>query len=208
VPVGATTGLITVTTPARSAVSPDTFRVPSLAISPLHATVVVEKTRRFTLTVFDAPDQRGFWSVEGIEGGNEVVGTITPDGLYLAPAEVPVPATVRIRATSVPFPLLFAEADITIGPPAAFVSSAPSDLRVVRPGTGDPGGLAPNVTAAGPPTIRLVRPGLGDVGGLSTSITVAGPPYVSVVRPGTGDTNGLASNVTVARPHDIKVQRP
>jgi YD repeat-containing protein len=232
VPTGATTGLITVTTPVGSTLSPDTFRVPRLTISPLHASVSVEKSRRFRVNVFDSPDQRGFWSVDGIEGGNEVVGTITSDGVYQAPAEVPDPATVRIRVTSVSFPVLFAEADITIGPPVAFVIAGPSSLRVARPGTGDPGGLALNVTAAGPSTLRLSRPGLGDADGLSTNVTVAGPPHVAVTRPGTGDptgleinvtvaspasvtvvpgsggADGLTSNVTVARPHDIKVQRP
>jgi YD repeat-containing protein len=232
VPIGATTGPITVTTPAASAVSPDPFRVPRLTVSPLHASVAVEKTRRFTVTFIDSPEKRGLWSVDGIEGGNDTVGTITPDGLYLAPAEVPDPPTRRIRVTSFQFPILFAEADITIGPPVAFVTSAPSDVRVVRPGVGDPGGLALNLTAAGPFAIRLARPGLGDVGGLSSNVTVAGPPHVVATRPGTGDSTGLeinvivgapasvtvvrpatggpegeASNVTVARPHDIKVQR-
>jgi hypothetical protein len=195
--------------------------------------VAVEKNRQFTVNAFDSPDQRGFWSVDGIEGGNEVVGTITSDGVYRAPAEVPDPATVRIRVTSVSFPVLFAEADITIGPPVAFVIAGPSNLRAARPGTGDPGDLALNVTAAGPSTIRLSRPGLGDADGLSTNVTVASPPHVAVTRPGTGDPTGLdinvtvaspasvtvvlpasgtaggqASNVTVARPHDIKVRRP
>ncbi len=208
VPIGATSGPITVTTPVGSAVSPDPFRVPSLTISPLHASVVVEKSRQFTATVVDWPDQRGFWSVEGIEGGNEVVGTITPNGLYTAPAEVPVPATVRIRVTSVPFPTLFADADITIGPPVAFVVAGPFDVRVVRSGTGDPGGLALNLTTAGPHTIRVVRPGLGDVGGLSANVTVAAPPYVAVTRPGTGDPTGLPINVIVGAPASVKVVRP
>jgi YD repeat-containing protein len=208
VPIGATTGSITVTTPAGSAVSPDPFRVPRITISPLHASVVVEKSRRFTVTILDSPDQRGFWSVEGIEGGNEVVGTITPDGLYSAPAEVPDPATVRIRVTSVQFPLLFAEADITIGPPVAFVVAGPSNLRAVRSGTGDPGGLPLNVTSSGPPLIRLTRPGLGDAGGLSTNVTVAGPPRVVVTRSGTGDPTGLEINVTIASPASVKVVLP
>jgi hypothetical protein len=55
------------------------------------------------------------WSVNGIPGGNATVGTITPEGLYVAPA-VPPPAPVTIRATSVADPAVSDDVTITIVP--------------------------------------------------------------------------------------------
>lgn len=60
------------------------------------------------------------WSVNGVQGGNSTVGTISAAGLYQAPAAVPSPATVTIRATSVSTPTAYDEKAITIvnpGPP-------------------------------------------------------------------------------------------
>jgi PKD repeat protein len=60
------------------------------------------------------------WSVNGVQGGNSTVGTITPAGLYTAPAAVPDPASVTIRATSVSTPTASDQKSITIvnpGPP-------------------------------------------------------------------------------------------
>jgi hypothetical protein len=39
--------------------------------------------------------------VNGIAGGNSVVGTIAPSGAYRAPVSVPNPATVTVSATAV-----------------------------------------------------------------------------------------------------------
>ncbi len=39
------------------------------------------------------------WRVNGVPGGNSAVGTISSNGLYRAPARVPSPATVKVRAT-------------------------------------------------------------------------------------------------------------
>src|SRR4051812_27076889 len=53
----------------------------------LHATVA-----------HDAPGVT--WSVDGVEGGDDAVGTITTDGFYTAPASVPAGGTVTIEARS------------------------------------------------------------------------------------------------------------
>jgi hypothetical protein len=68
------------------------------------------------------------WSVSGAAGGNAQVGTITPAGLYTAPAAVPSGGAVTIRAASVASPGAAAEGRIAIvAPPAA--RPAPSGLR-------------------------------------------------------------------------------
>lgn len=56
------------------------------------------------------------WSVNGIEGGNTTVGTISADGTYTSPDSIPDPDTVLIRATSVEEPSLSAEITLTIQP--------------------------------------------------------------------------------------------
>jgi len=68
------------------------------------------------------------WSVSGAAGGNAQVGTITPAGLYTAPAAVPPGGAVTIRAASVASPGAAAEAPIGIVAPAA-PRPAPSGLR-------------------------------------------------------------------------------
>jgi YD repeat-containing protein len=209
VPAGATSGPITLTTPLASAVSPDHFRIPGIAVSPAQAVVVIGKSRQFTATVADSSDKRVTWSVNGVHGGDATVGTVTLDGLYRAPAQEPIPSVVQVRATSVPFPALFAEAVVVImPPPPSAVVAVPSDIRVVRPGTGDPGGLAANVTMATPWSITVVRPGMGDPGGVGVNVTVASPPSITVVRPGRGDPGGLGLNLTAATPPAITVVRP
>jgi hypothetical protein len=54
----------------------------------------------FTATVTNTTDTSVSWSVNGIAGGNAIVGTITATGVYTAPADLPSLATVQITATS------------------------------------------------------------------------------------------------------------
>jgi hypothetical protein len=54
------------------------------------------------------------WSVNGIAGGNAASGTISPAGLYTAPADLPAPANVRIAATSVADSASNASAQLTV----------------------------------------------------------------------------------------------
>jgi len=59
------------------------------------------------------------WSVDGVSGGNATVGTITPGGLYVAPAAPPPGGAATIRATSVEEPSAAGEARIRIVAPSA-----------------------------------------------------------------------------------------
>ena len=67
---------------------------------PLTSTLSASETFQFTETVTGTTNQAVTWSVNGVNGGNSTVGTITPTGLYTAPATVPTSGTV-ITATSV-----------------------------------------------------------------------------------------------------------
>ena len=72
------------------------------------------------------------WSVNGVNGGNATVGTITAAGLYQAPAAVPSPAAVTIRATSVSTPSAFDQKSITIVNPGPPDPAPEPDGNVVR----------------------------------------------------------------------------
>jgi len=63
--------------------------------------VLLGKTLSFSAAVSGTSNASVGWSVNGVAGGSNAVGTITPDGIYSAPPDLPSPATVRVTATSV-----------------------------------------------------------------------------------------------------------
>jgi serine protease len=72
----------------------------SVAVAPASAQVATLATRSFAATVANASDTRVTWQVDGVTGGNATLGTISPSGLYTAPAVVPTTATVTVTARS------------------------------------------------------------------------------------------------------------
>lgn len=66
--------------------------------------VGVTLTQQFTATVSGTSNQAVTWSIAGSNCTGTVCGSISPTGLYTAPAAVPTPATVSIVATSQAFP--------------------------------------------------------------------------------------------------------
>jgi YD repeat-containing protein len=114
VPANATPGQIKVTTPLGQATSSSSFLVNGLLIGGSAAAVLPNGTVQFTVLSNACSNPNVVWRVNGITGGNSTVGTINSSGLYTAPASVPVPAAVSIRADSVGCPSLFAESTVTI----------------------------------------------------------------------------------------------
>jgi hypothetical protein len=97
----------------------------NLVIRPRQLSVVVTPTvvsvRLGDLQLFDAQvrgldDQRVVWSVDGVPGGNETVGTISGSGIYSAPFAMPPSAQLMITATSVANPQLTGTSTVTLTP--------------------------------------------------------------------------------------------
>jgi uncharacterized protein (DUF1800 family) len=127
------------------------------------------------------------WSVNGISGGDALVGTITSSGLYTAPAHLPIPNTVTIRATS--------NAD-----PAMFGTSAVSLLNLT-PFLTD---INPRTIGAGPVTIhvtggRFISGAVINFGGTVLPARMISSTQLSATFsiPSTGTGN---VNVTVTNP--------
>lgn len=89
----------------------------TVAVTPATASVQAGTSMAFTALVTGSANTAVTWSVNGVAGGSVAVGTITSAGVYTAPAAVPSPATVTVRATSVAAPSSFAQTTVTISAP-------------------------------------------------------------------------------------------
>ena len=68
----------------------------------------------FTATLANTSDAAVTWQVNGVTGGNAMVGTITSSGVYTPPATVPASPTVTITAVSVADSSASSTASVTI----------------------------------------------------------------------------------------------
>jgi hypothetical protein len=81
---------------------PPVSTITSVTVSPGSASLVVKATQQFTATVQGTGNFSTAvgWYVNGVQGGNSTVGTITAGGLYTAPDRVPDPSMVTVTAKS------------------------------------------------------------------------------------------------------------
>jgi hypothetical protein len=71
-----------------------------VTVTPGSITVLLGNTQSFTAEVTNTMNMNVSWSVNGIPGGNSAVGTISANGVYIAPADLPASPSVKITATS------------------------------------------------------------------------------------------------------------
>ena len=72
----------------------------TVSVTPGSETVLLGSTVSFTASITNSSDKSVSWSVNAISGGSAQVGTITADGVYTAPADLPQGGTVQVTATS------------------------------------------------------------------------------------------------------------
>ncbi len=70
-------------------------------VAPTPASVRAGSTQQFTATVTNSSNPGVSWSVNGIPGGNDTLGTVVGNGLYTAPSIIPSPNTITVTATSI-----------------------------------------------------------------------------------------------------------
>lgn len=81
-------------------------------------------TAQFSVTVQNAADPTVTWEVNLIPGGNSNTGTITPSGLYQAPANQPNPPKVTVTAVLASNSAAYGSATITV------IAAAPVNFGV------------------------------------------------------------------------------
>ena len=82
-----------------------------LTVSPQNVNLTPLGTQQFTATVQGNNNTTVTWSVNGVPGGNNTVGTITSGGFYSAPG---TPGTYTVTATSVALPTYSVNATVTV----------------------------------------------------------------------------------------------
>lgn len=98
----------------------------SVSVSPPTGSVLLGKNLSLTASVTGTTNPAVTWAVNGISGGSGLVGTISADGAYTAPVDLPALATVQVTATSVASPSSSATAQITVTSDIAVGVSTPS----------------------------------------------------------------------------------
>ena len=89
-----------------------------LTLSPASASVQAGAPLQFTATVVSSDQHDDYLAVNNILGGNSTLGTVNSSGLYMAPASVPNPATVTVKAISSAETYPYGAAIVTITAPA------------------------------------------------------------------------------------------
>lgn len=85
-----------------------------VTLNPASAAVLLGNAQPFTATVANVNDTSVSWAVNGVPGGNASIGTVSPDGVFTAPRDLPSPANLTITATSLADSSKSASAQITI----------------------------------------------------------------------------------------------
>ena len=106
----------------------------SVSIIEASASVEAGTTFQFHFSVSNTTNRACSWSVNDVAGGNATVGTITADGLYAAPAAVPNPSQVTVKAVAAADATKSDTAVVTITVPPPFTIS-PGTATVPAGGT-------------------------------------------------------------------------
>jgi serine protease len=85
-----------------------------ISVSPASATVRTGGSQTFAASLVNGGGNGVTWYVNGVAGGSASTGTISVSGVYTAPANVPVPATVTIKVVPDADPTRFALATVTV----------------------------------------------------------------------------------------------
>ncbi|MBI1749141.1 MAG: DUF4091 domain-containing protein [Acidobacteria bacterium] len=164
----------------------------AVSVSPSSANVLTNGTQQFTATVTGSANTSVAWDVNGVAGGNATVGTISAAGLYTAPAAVPSPATVTVRATSAADNTKSATSSVTIAAPVISVSVNPGTASVSASGS-----VQFNATVSGTAnqSVTWTVTGAGCAGAACGAISAAGFYTAPAIAPFPASVTVTATSV-------------
>jgi RHS repeat-associated protein len=170
-------------------------------VTPLSAALAAGDAQQFTATVANTSEQGVIWSISPVG-----IGTITPNGLYVAPPSVLQSQTVTVTAMSVADARQFASATITVTPAATVqplsVAISPASVTLG-------GGLSQQFTATVSNASNTavdwsIKPaGIGTLsssGSFTAPATVTAQQSVTITATSQADPTKFASAVVTLSP--------
>jgi hypothetical protein len=94
-----------------------------VSVSPSSVNLRVGATQPFTALVTGASNNGVRWEINGVAGGTAATGTINSSGLYTAPANLPAPNNITIRAVSAADSSVAGSSTVTLLNPAPVLSA-------------------------------------------------------------------------------------
>jgi uncharacterized protein (DUF1800 family) len=162
----------------------------TVTVAPKTATLTAGSPQVFSAVVTGTTNTAVTWQVNGVNGGNDTVGTIDNTGNYYAPDNLPIPSSVTVTAVSVADPTKSDNATIAVQNPVPVLTS-------VTPGTLSMGGFQITLNGTG-----FVNTSTVSFGGQSLAVTYLSPLMLTAV--GSASLAQLPSViVTVTNPSPI-----
>lgn len=159
----------------------------SVDIAEASVTIEVGGTVQFHYSVLHASDTSVTWKVNEITGGNATIGTISPAGLYTAPAAIPNPSQVTVKAV--------ANADTAKSDTATVTILPASTLTISPPSATVPAGTTWQFTSSSGATWEVIGPS-GTEAATWGSISASGLYEAPAVPPWTGQVTVKATSTS------------
>jgi hypothetical protein len=163
-----------------------------MTITPTNATLRAGDSTQFSATVKDNANQAVAWWVNGVAGGNATVGTIDATGKYKAPASLPTPSSVTVKATSVADTKLSATSPVNLENPIPAPQSVSPTLLPV-------GNFSLTVNGA-----NFVNGSTVMFGGAALATTFVSPSQLTATGTSTAAQTGMVK-VAVQNPDPGKI---
>lgn len=175
--------------------------LPVVTVSPASTSLPAGGALQFNATVVSPSSTILSWYVNNILGGNASIGTVNASGYYSAPAAIPNPATVTVKAVSSAETNPYGSAIVTITTPVnATVTISPTNASMP---VGTSAQFEANVTGVANTAVSWwvngVAGGSSTLGTISASglykapATVPSPPTVAVTATSAAQPNQSAS---------------
>jgi hypothetical protein len=167
----------------------------AITISPTSASVAGGATQPFTATVTGSTNTTVTWQVNGENGGDAIIGTISSTGVYTAPNVLPTTTTVTVTATSQADTTIVAAALVTLTAPAVTITLSPTSATLAAGATQQ---FTPTVTVTGSSNNAVNWTVNGIAGGNATVGTIdstglytapASPPNTAITVRATSQAN-------------------
>jgi hypothetical protein len=187
-----------------------------VTVTPSTGSVLLGETVSFAASVSNSSDTTVIWTVNNIPGGSAQVGTVSSDGVYIAPAVLPQPDTVQVAATNHADPSKSGSATLSITSDIAIsISPISSNIELGSLQT-----FHASITSSGHPDLAIrwslsgascpASCGAIDSNGIFTAPQILpSPPTVTITATSAADsTRKISASVSITSSFSLQISAP